>query len=32
MAHIVSWSEDEKSFVIYDVDTFLVEVLPKFFP
>lgn len=32
MAHIVSWTEDEKSFVIYDVDTFLVEVLPKFFP
>ena len=32
MAHIVSWTEDEKSFVIYDVDTFLVEILPKFFP
>lgn len=32
MAHIVSWTEDEKSFVIYDVDTFLVEVLPNFFP
>ena len=31
MAHIVSWTEDEKSFVIYDVDTFLVEILPKFF-
>lgn len=30
--HIVSWMEDEKSFVIHDVDTFLVEVLPNFFP
>jgi hypothetical protein len=30
-AHIVSWTEDERSFVIYDVDAFLIEVVPYFF-
>ena len=31
LAHIVRWTNDEKKFVIYDVDAFLNEVLPKFF-
>jgi hypothetical protein len=31
LSHIVSWAENERSFVIYDVDLFLIEVLPKFF-
>ena len=29
--HIINWTEDKRSFVIYDVDLFRREVLPKFF-
>lgn len=29
--HIIHWSDDEKSFVIADIDLFLSEVLPKYF-
>ena len=28
---IINWADDGRSFIIYDVDKFLVEVLPKFF-
>ena len=31
LSHIVHWREDERSFMICDIDLFLSEVLPKFF-
>eukprot|EP00579_Thalassiosira_antarctica_P024712 CAMPEP_0202015686 /NCGR_PEP_ID=MMETSP0905-20130828/32613_1 /ASSEMBLY_ACC=CAM_ASM_000554 /TAXON_ID=420261 /ORGANISM="Thalassiosira antarctica, Strain CCMP982" /LENGTH=78 /DNA_ID=CAMNT_0048575899 /DNA_START=36 /DNA_END=268 /DNA_ORIENTATION=+ len=31
LSHIVHWTEDEKGFVICDVDLFLSTVLPKYF-
>ena len=31
LTHIIRWTNDGKKFVIYDVDAFLNEVLPKFF-
>jgi len=31
LAHIVHWSDDNKSFIICDIDLFLTDVLPKFF-
>jgi len=31
LSHIVRWSDDGKSFVIYDVDLFRSDVLPMFF-
>ena len=30
-SHIIHWMANEKSFVIYDIDLFLSEVLPVFF-